>query len=172
MTNINIFVKPYIICIKKVFYIMLLLIIFELFSISSLIGFTLTCGKHFCYYDNCYKHTFDKKIKCFFDKTNNFSDWLILDFTSLGIICGTILILILLRKAFIKIKKYFTDCSKYKFIILSNNHNNRKKKYAPRSEPFEPLEKIEEIEEIEELEELEEIEANVYEEEQDPLLMV
>ena len=166
----NIFIKPYIICIKKVFYSILLLIVFEIFSISSLIGFTLTCGKYFCYYDNCYKHNFDKKIKCFFDKTNNFSDWLIINLASLGIICGTFLILILLRKSFIKIKKYFTDCkSKYKFIILSNNHNNRKKKYAPRSEPFEPLEKIEEIEE---LEEIEEIEANVYEEEQDPLLMV
>ncbi len=168
MRNINIFVKPYINHIKKVGYTILILIVIGIFSVSSLMAFTLTCRKHFCYYNKCYKcckHNFDKKIKCFFEKTNDFGNWILLDLASVGIILGTFLILILLKKTFIKMKKYFTDCkNKYQLRILSNNHYNKKIIYTS-------INFNESLEKIEELEELEELEVNEYKEELDPLLM-
>jgi hypothetical protein len=118
--------------IKNIFYGFLFLFSLVVFSTSSLFGFIFTCGQNFCYYKNCYSHSFDIKIKCFYNNIDGFIDWIILDLISGVIIFVTLMTLLLGKKIFDKINKCFFDYkNKYHFLNspnIYNNHNNGKSK--------------------------------------------
>ena len=125
MKNINFLNRLPINYIKNIFYVFLFLFILVVYSTSSLFAFIFTCGKNFCYYNDCYNNDFDIKTKCFFNKINDFSEWIMLNFTSGLIIVTTLMIIILLKNIYVKINKYILDYkNKYKFLSSSRIYNN------------------------------------------------
>ena len=117
-----------IILFKKLLYIFILLLGIVAFSTSSLIGFVFTCGKHFCYYNNCYNYHFDIRMECFINKINNISDWIILDLISFLIIFSIGILFLLFRKIFNKINKCFIDY-KNKYHFLNSSRYNKSNNY-------------------------------------------
>jgi hypothetical protein len=125
--NTNLFNKLPDKYVKYIFSGFLLLLGLTIYSLCNIFTFIITCNKYFCYYSSCYEHYFDKTTECFFDKTDGLDDWLILDFGATGIYFAIILILVLLKKLFVKIKKCFLDY-KYKYYswLFPNTHMTNK----------------------------------------------
>lgn len=119
---------------KKIFLAFIIIfatIIFSLFNIFTLI---LTCSEYYCYYKKCHDYNFDKKMECFFDKTDDLLDWLILNIFSIGIYFSLIMSILLMRLCCKKIMHFYTN---YKNRNIDNNPNINKKNLNNIFEPRE-----------------------------------
>jgi hypothetical protein len=126
--------------------------IFSLITFSFVNIFTLiiTCNKYYCYYKKCVKYNILDKINCFFDKTDDIGDWIMLNLFSLVIIFSIIVIFVVGKIFYKKIKNFYI---KYK---------NKKRINEEKTQVFFSESTNIEIREIEE----------IYSEERDPLINV
>jgi len=73
---------------------------------------------------------------CFFDKTNGLDDWIILDLGACGIYLIIIVILVLLKKSFVKIKKCIIDCkNNYYHLVMPTSYLINKNTFSPSLSP-------------------------------------
>lgn len=111
--------------VKKIFLTFLFIfgiIVFSFFNIFTLI---LTCSDVYCYYKKCHHHSFHDKTECFFDKTDDLGDWILLDLFSLSIYF-TILMTIIISKIFYKniINFYYKNKNFNNSSHINRNINN------------------------------------------------
>ena len=128
--------KKMVYCLKKIVHAFLLLFALIIFSLSSIFSWILICNEHYCYYEKCYKNNFDEKMNCFFDQTNNFSNWSLLDLMFGGYILAIIFTMLTMRMLYTKIIKLFAGRDynhnyNYGHHKLSTNSKilNKKKSY-------------------------------------------
>jgi hypothetical protein len=68
---------------KNICNIIIFLLLFIVFTFSSFIIFSFSCGKYYCYYKNCYKNDYMEQLKCFVKKTNSIDKLLLLDLVAI-----------------------------------------------------------------------------------------
>ena len=95
--------------IKKIFYFFIVLSTIVIFSLCNIFTLIMTCGNHYCYYKKCNKYNFGNKIECFFDKTDDIFDWLMLDLFMITIITVVFMIIIFCKIIYKKIKKWYNN---------------------------------------------------------------
>jgi hypothetical protein len=138
---------------RKIFYAILSLGTFVVFTLGNLFTFILGCNETYCYYENCHCTDIDERMDCFLELTTSLNDWLMLDLISGGYILGIGCVIFVA----------YTSCVKIKKII---SHNNRSGiSYKKNVIPYESIKKYDK--EIKEEEELLETGGDC-----DPLLLV
>lgn len=101
----------------QIFWAFLIICRIIVFSFLNIFTLIFTCSDFYCYYKKCNKCSFDKKIDCFFDKTNNLIDWILLN-----LFCFIIYFVLLLT--FIVIKIFYKKISHCYFNYKNNKINN------------------------------------------------